>query len=680
MKLFFISPERRGRNPRFRRKRNPLWSPAVKVFSVLLAVTLAAHAAPSDPGKVAIDFLEKVRERKVNLEPGGDTALSPQTAAGKRRQIAKRLERIARDLGNDPLEVSAVKEDEDFAAVLVRKVGGFDASRLQVFPVALVKRDSEWEVAPVPASFENAGAGYAVALRKRLDQLEDWMLREQVVDLEKLRAQANQRMRARIEANLPESELRGFDARRIANRFLAACGKGDLPSVLGVIGGLDKTLPDDWSVRLKATEKALTAGSAVPRPWRLLAAPEVARVIVHDEDDGKSGIFSVACLDPVGTEKIPPQIEVVHFQVSKSTDGLWRINLPPSFLHEPAASTDERTDDPFSENQPDADLIEAFPSAWREAHPAVSQPTGELASKAWLDALGGGDFPAVLALLKLDGSPANAAKACIKAAQFWTAIRDGTSADVAIPLSFQEDETSAAGIYQFFTARDPDRLDLRSLYFEKSKDGWFWSVSPSQEIREKRSAWVDEETKRLPDVWQDLVLSSCPVLRNLDKSAAPTEEEARKCVEAWFSAIDRGDIHAAIAQMARLDGKRSDATALRNLGYEVSASRDQTAPAEISGIYQDSPWTAVGVRTHRDGGKSTAPLYPVVATPTGPRLLIEIDLFAADNRSRSFLNNDALERLRKQTSQAASSKLEDLLKAHQAAMEATPDKRPKASE
>ena len=130
-------------------------------------MAMTARGASSDPAKVAIDFLEKVRVGKLDLEPGGDTALSPQTANEKKLEIAKRIERIARDLGNDPLEVGEVKLDDNFGAVLVRKIGGFDPSRMQVFPIALVKHGTEWSAAPVPASFENVGAGYAVALRKR---------------------------------------------------------------------------------------------------------------------------------------------------------------------------------------------------------------------------------------------------------------------------------------------------------------------------------------------------------------------------------------------------------------------------------------------------------------------------------------------------------------------------------
>ena len=138
-----------------------------------------------------------IRLRAMALAMLGRIVDSPEAADARQRanEIARRLDRMARDLGSDPLEVSAVKLDENFAAVLVRKIGGLDPSRLQVFPVALVKRGAEWSAAPLPASFENVGAGYATALRNRLQLLENWMLREQVVDLEKLREQSIKEMR-----------------------------------------------------------------------------------------------------------------------------------------------------------------------------------------------------------------------------------------------------------------------------------------------------------------------------------------------------------------------------------------------------------------------------------------------------------------------------------------------------
>jgi len=660
-----------GKIPLFRRCHIPLSSVAVKVLTVLLAVTLVAHAAPNDPGRVAIDFLEKVRERKLNLEPGGDTALSAQTAERKRRQIAKRLERVARDLGSDALEVGAVKQDDDFAAVLVRKVGGFDPGSMKVFPVALVRRESGWEAAPVPASFENADAGYAIALRNRIEQLENWMLRQQVLDLEKLQADAGRRMRTRIEASLPEAELRQFNVRQVGEKFLSACGTADLPMMLGLIGGLGSKLPADWSIRLRAAERALTAVSKASRPWRLMVAPEVARAMVNDEDDGTRGMISIACLDPAGVGESAPRIEVIHFELTRSADGLWRLDPPPAFLDESLARANDRDEEDVQtpEDHPDSELIREFPAAWSEAHPAAPQPTAELASKAWLDALGGGKFPAFLAISRIDGKPSAAAKACIKAAHVWWTTRKGSSVDLAMPLAFHADETDAAGIYQMFSPRDPDRLDLENLYFKKSADGWLWTPNPSNGTREKQAEWVEAESRRMPDLWQQQVLSQCPVIGNDAALEAPTEEEARKCVESWLAAIQHGDVPAAIRQIARLGGARSSASALQNLGYEITELRGGPGAAAITAVYQGKLWSAVGVRMERNGGKAVFPLYPVVKTPQGPRILVEVSLFATSKRSRDFLNKDALVRLGKETTESAGSELQELLKRHQTAVE-----------
>ncbi len=634
----------------------------MKFLSVLLAVAMTAHAAPSDPGMVAIDFLEKVRLRKLDLEPGGDTALSAQTADEKKHQIARRIERMARDLGSDPLEIGAIKLDENFAAVLIRKVGGFDPGRLQIFPVALVKRGAEWTAAPVPASFENAGAGYATALRKRLELLENWMLREQVVDLEKLREQSAGRMRRKIEVSLPAKDLRGFNAKEVGERFLAACERKDQPAVLGLLGGLAAKLPDDWAARLKAVDHAFAPGSAAARPWRLLTSPEVLRVIVHHEEQNRSGLISIGCLDPAGTASSTPRFEEVQCDLLKGPDDLWQINPPTNFLQE----SDEPPDDP--DDSPDSDQLDTFPATWTQAHPPAPQPGAEPARQALVHALGDGDLKSLLAISQLGGSPEQACKACIQAAKIWWTIHDPTAVRHAMPLAFKADETAAAGMFQFFSTRDPDRLDARTFYFEKSAAGWLWTPEPPDRTRQHFQVWVDSESRRWPDQWQQTLLSDGPVLAEIDGLQAPAKGEARKTVEAWLDATHHGDVTAALPLIARLSDPRSASTALQNLGYEIIGSRRSKEMPVITGIYQGRTWTAVGVKIDQEG-KPSYPLYPVVQTACGPRIVIEIDLFAAANRGRDYLNRTAFERLQKSTSAAATSELRGLFSEHQSNVE-----------
>lgn len=635
----------------------------MKFLSVLLAVAVTAHAAPSDPGRVAIDFLEKVRLRKLDLEPGGDTALSAQTADEKKRQIARRLDRLASDLGSDPLEVGEVKLDENFAAVLIRKVGGVDPSRLQIFPVALVKRGAEWTAAPVPASFENAGAGYAIALRKRLELLENWMLREQVVDLEKLREQSAARMRRKIEVSLPAKSLRSFNAKEVGERFLAACEGKDSSTVLGLLGGLAAKLPDDWAARLKAVDRAFAPGSAAPRPWRLLTSPEVIRVLVHHEEQNDSGLISIACLDPAGMPSSRPRFEAIECDLTRGPDGLWQIDLPASFLQESA----EAADDP--DDSLDSDHLAAFPTQWTKAHPPLPQPEAELAWQALSHALGASDLKSLLAISQLGGSPEQAGKTCLEAAAIWWAIHDPTAVRHAMPLAFKAGETAAVGMFQFFSTRDPDRLDVRTFYFEKSAAGWLWTPEPSARTRGEFQTWVDSESRRWPDEWQQTLMSDSPVLAKIDGLQAPAKEEARKTVEAWLDATRRGDVTTALPLIARLDDPRSGSTALQNLGYEIIGARRSREMPVITGIYQGAGWTAVGVKIDQEG-KPSYPLYPVIQTDRGPRILIEIDLFASGNRGRDYLNRTAFDRLQKSSSVATTAELRGLFAAHQATVEA----------
>ena len=642
----------------------------MKFFFVLLAFAMTAHAAPGDPGKVAIDFLEKVRLRKLDLAPGGDTALSAQTVDEKKRQIARRIERMASDLGSDPLEIGEIKLDENFAAVLIRKVGGFDPSRLQIFPVALVKRGAEWIVAPVPASFENAGAGYAVALRKRLELLENWMLREQVVDLEKLREQSASRMRRKIEVSLPVKDLRSYSAKEVGEHFLAACERQDQSAVLGFLGGLAAKLPDDWAARLKAVDLAFAPKSTATRPWRQLTSPEVMRVLVHHEELNNSGLITIACLDPARTTSPGPRLEAIPCDLTKGPDGLWQINPPAVFLQE----TDESPDEWIGSL--DSDHLDAFPEKWIQAHPPNPQPTAELARQALIRALGDRDLKSMLAISEFGGSSEVARKACIQSAQTWWAIHDPTAVRHAMPLAFKADESRAVGLFQFFSTRDPDRLEARAFYFEKSAAGWLWAPKPTERTLENFRVWVEDESRGFPNQWQQTLLGNCPALTKIDGLKAPTPEAARQAVEAWLDATHRGDVTAALSLIAKLTDPRSASTALQNLGYEIIGSRHSKDMPVITGIYQGASWTAVGVKIDQ-GDRSTYPLYPVIQTDLGPRIVIEIDLFASGNRGREYLNRMAFERLQKFGSVAAATELRRLLSEHLADVEALPANAPR---
>jgi hypothetical protein len=621
-------------------------------------MAVSASAAPGDPGETALRFLEKVRAKSLDLEPGADTALSRQTSEKKRREIARQHERMARDLGSDPLELGSVKQDEDLAAVLVRKIGGFDQSRLQVFPVALVKRGAEWIAAPLPASFENTGARNAATLRTRLEALEEWMLRERVLDLDKLRLQTEAVMRTKIEEVLPAATLRSLNATQAVARFLDACESRKLLETLGLLGGLSAELPDDWALRVRYAEDALHGKADASHTWRLLTAPEVLRVPVYQEEDDDTALLSIACLDPLEIPDRPklPRVEILHLNLSKTSEGMWRVNPP---LDEPY------TDDVDADENPDSDLLEMFPAKLAVKFPAAPAATAALAKDALLTALASPLPSSWVPLVHTHGDPSEILHTHSIAAQTWWELRNPSSNGRAIPLAFREEKDHAVAACQFFDVRNTDRLNLRFLFFRKTPMGWLWEPAPSEETRKIHQEWNNAQSNTQPKNWRDTLLADCPKIDAIPSSGAPTEEEARTLINSWLQAMQAGDLATALRLTARLDTEDSSTSLLRNLGYEINGARRTTEPATVGEIFRSERWAAVGTRTTMDG-KQVFPLFPVVKTPAGPRILLEVNLIETGTRSRDFINKSVISSLRKLDRPAAED-LADLFARHQTA-------------
>jgi hypothetical protein len=311
-----------------------------------------------------------------------------------------------------------------------------------------------------------------------------------------------------------------------------------------------------------------------------------------------------------------------------------------------------------------------FPVTLATLHPPSPQPTVEQALEGLLATLKSGSPASLIRFMRRVGDPEILRKAYARAAQLWWTLREPSTVSSAFPLAMHEDGPIAAEACQFFSARNPDRLDLRILYFEKSDDGWYWTPSPVAATEKSMRAWADRQTQRWQDDWQDALLSECPILEKIPDAGAPAEDESRKLIESWIQAMSDGDVMAALRLTARLHSPDSQAGLLRNLGYEMIGARRNPHAPTLAGILRGGIWTAVGTQTAPNDPPSF-PIYPVIATPAGPRILLEIDLFASGNRSRDFLNKTAIERLRKSSAPAADD-LELLFARHQAQLAAPP--------
>ncbi len=632
----------------------------VKWVSIIwLALWTCAAGMSQEVGEAALQFMEKARDGELDLAPGRDTALAPQTSSRKRKEIAGRLERLARDIGDNTLELAGTRVDGSLAAAVVRATSGFDPSSIRVFAIALVNRDGRWLPAPVPASFENSGHGYEPATRRSVAALQDWMLREQALDIERLKEQMAGRMRSEISRNLPAAELQAMDAATAARRFLDACASRKLPEMLALLGGLSRDLPEDWPRRLSSAQAA-AAGDPGSRPWHLLVSNHVLRAVIGREESDGTTTVTVGFLDPaLRSSGIPsPRIELLKLPFVRSSDGIWRCDPPPGFYQPTDAGEAIPSDSPGDE------VMDEFVKQIAALYPPQPHDDARAALDALLAALGGRDPGAVARMLPPPGDdPADARDALSRAAHIWWSLAKPADPLHAIQPALGMDGEIAAAVCQFFSPRNPDRPALRVMYFRKSEEGWFWRPIPDEDLETGMRQWVRDQSADREAKWRERLLADCVLLERLPESAVPDEAEAERVVREWLDATRAGDVETALRLTARLPAEDSAEAVLRNLGYEIAGNRMSDPAPRVIHRQRVGIWTAVGARTVA-GEESSFPLYPVIRTAEGPRILIEIDLFAATKRSRDFLNKTALARLDGQPQQAVAD-LRELLREHE---------------
>lgn len=600
---------------------------------------MLAHA--SDPGTAALNFLEKVRNGELNQEPGGDTALQANTTKGKLESIRKGLSRLGEDLRGGELELGRIKEDSGFAAVMVRKVVGFDSSEIRVYPVALVKQGTEWRPAPVLASFENAVAGYTLPIRDRLSNLEEWMMKERVTDLEVLIAESSMRTRDRIQKSIIGEDLEGDDLRRIAQAFLKACAEKDRAAILGFIGGLADPLPDDWASRLAASRAAIDGRGA----WRLLVAPDVVRVPVMEERTNRSGMVSIACLDPAigGSTGTLGKIRIIHIELEKDGAGRWRMDLPSVLM---GGDEDLLTE----EDGLDVDLLDLFPKRLRELDPQAKESTARAAVDGVIQSLKYSSLRDLLSRVDFGKSGKEGRMACSAAARVWWSLNEPGELRMPLELGFKEEGNTAAAVFQWFSVNEADSFKPTTLFFKKSSDGWVWCPGivsgDERKSHESLSEWAKAGEPEWRLSWRTALMKSGTSIDTLDFGRVASDAEVSGLMAEWMGALEKKDVRRAISLSAWLgegDGE-IPMKALRNLSFDISSFRK--GDWQIQETYRSSSWVAATVRQVVGGNVRNA-FIPVVITGNGPRLMPEIDIFAEDTRTRNFLNEASFDRLAK---------------------------------
>lgn len=590
--------------------------------------------AGDDPGQTAVRYLEQVRAGKVNLEPDKDTALSPVTGDDKRAEIAQRLQQLGKELSPESFAAQEVKTDGEFAAVLVKQDSPFDSSKLRVEPVALLRKGDTWLPAPLPGSFENTSVGYDANRNRRQGELVGWMHAQQPVALEALRSGTKERLRQMIGEKVAANDLRTYPPSLLAHRFLNACRQRDSATILGLMGGLSDP-PFGGVAETPANLNRLFTGKPETSEWRHFVSPEVIVSILGEIVEADSARVPFGLLDATTGKPGAPRFSMSELVFRRDADGTWRLTWP--------AQPEDQLRGTESQNE----FLSKMPGKLRASFPVASYSTATEIHQALPAALLQSDPAASLPLIDLTGEPETTCNRLLAFASVRHQL-PALGSFILIPVACHEQGDSAIAAYQLFRPQDPGRTDLRLFHFKKSAAGWLWypegavnkSFAALGAIAEREKAGWEKE-------WNRRLLEPSVALDSPAPGEAPAENATREVFARWQTALAKGDPFAALAETAHLrtaEGEPSNL--LRNFGYEwISAHKPDASPATVLGVVRQGRWAGVSVRTDKSGGAADYPLYPIVQTPSGPRLLLEIDLVSGGDRTRAFLNEASLQRL-----------------------------------
>jgi hypothetical protein len=634
---------------------------------LVIGFTFAGLAfAGDDPGQTAVRYLEQVRAGKVNLEPDKDTALSPVTGEDKRAEITRRLQQLGKELGPESFTAQEVKTDGEFAAVLVKQESPLDTSKLRVEPVALLRKGDTWLPAPLPGSFENTSVGYDANRNRRQGELVGWMREQQPLALEALRSGAKERLRRMIGEKVSANDLRTYPPSLLAHRFLNACRQRDTATILGLMGGLSDP-PFGGVAETPANLNRLFTGKLEAPEWTHFVSPEVIVSILGETVEGSNARIPFGVLDATVGKSGAPRFSIGELVFRRDAEGghletlrTPRTQIPGSFGLSSGETTilqdavwtwrliwPAQPEDLLRGKESQNEFLSRMPDKLRANFPTATYATAAEIHHALPVALLQADPTASLPLMDLTGEPETTCNRLLAFASVRHRL-PALGSFLLVPIAFHEEGDAAIAAYQLFRPQEPGRTDLRLFHFKKTTAGWLWypegavnkSFASLSAIAEREKAGWEKE-------WKRRLLTSGIALDSPAPGEAPAENATREVFARWQTALAKGDPFAALTETAHLPtGDDEPSNLLRNFGYEwITAHTPDVSPATVLGIVRHGRWAGVSARTDKSGDAATYPLYPVVQTPAGPRLLLEVDLVAGGNRTREFLNEASLQRL-----------------------------------
>lgn len=631
----------------------PIW--LIVACLALYALSYVRASPESNLEQVAIQYIQKLSSDRIDL--GQDTAISDHCSIQRRKEIREQLDFLRKThfRKGDQFSLDQQKIDGAFAGVLLRSENSRAPLGTRIHAIALIRKGQAWLAAPLPGSFANTGYGYDEDVEKSVTALERWMAQEKVTLETLARKTAENNLLAAILKEEQLANLNKLSPKQAVTNFLNQVHSKNLLGVLASMGAASSELEDS----LESTTQLISQGLLTQdndNSWQLLSNPSSIYHLFQPAPKAKE--LTVGFWNPLSRN----YSTFLNFQTHQEKKGGPMFVRLPQQLKAAFLPEYERRNALRSRRPPNHDkLAETFPSTLFKAHPASSFPDDhDELTKQFLAALNSQKFADCLKLLprkgEFFGKATTQHKALNQLSQLWNKLYQlQTNPRRDLPL-IETDDLCLLPL-QYAKSNRPGEFQTVKIWFFKDPSSG-WHLIPEELLREhadqKINAQIQELTVKMRETEKEqrekhskLLMSKVTVITPPLELPAVTDELAEQTLTRFRKFLRTKDTASALAQCAVIQGTSNTQT-LKTFNYAIRGASDQSELDHLLGIKKEGKWSGISIRTEsKTSGEYDYPLYLIVNSDGGPKILLDIDLRHATNKGRKLLNNRNMDKLEK---------------------------------
>lgn len=628
-------------------------NPAIIFYHSLVFIAIAAtvtgaedhaanNSAADDRARVALTYLNQLAKGELDLAK--HTALSEHCGIQRRKVLRTRIDFLKKNYfrDGDALTIEAQKVDSGLAGILVRAENTAAPLSTRIHTVALIKKGKAWKAAPLPGVFSNTGYGYDEKVEQSVRSLQRWMAQEKNRLESTYREQATKDFKSTLATIEQQAGLQKMSPEEAVENFLEQCRNKNLHGILASMGGASDALTEPMETTITLVTQGLNNKDTASE-WHLVTSRSViAQTLKIDLTRNE---VAVGFFNPL--ERTKPA--VLYFPTHKA-DGKIFVRLSP-LLQVALLPENERWQQRWRHRRGDEDeLRKQLPATIFKNIRQVSYPTSGKLMDHFLDSLKKEDFTDCIRLLPRKGAyfgkEDNQSKILSNLGNLWRSIHKLRSSPRRA-FAIIEEKNLALAPLQYAKTNRTGEFETVKVWMIKDDDGWHL-ISP-EELGESlgddiktssariKQRFLAQEKDRQDQQARDLldkVVTITPPLQLKPVSA----DDAARLFKSYRAHLRGKDTQAALSSCAVLKGTSSIQT-LKTFNYALRGAADHTNYDHVCGTTQRGKWTGLSVRTESKlVGINDYPLYLIVNTAKGPRVLLDIDLRQASNKGRELLN------------------------------------------